>query len=199
MILLPAVLAGLLFGWLASKWHGTTWQLPQLQHIWLVPIFFLPQFVAFYLPATRNHLSILASAAFLLISQIGLLLFCLVNLRLPGMLLLTVGLSFNLLAIITNSGLMPLSTVTAAQLVPASLLANLPVGTRFSPGSKDILLFPEMINLPWLSDRFVGPTWIPYRFAYSLGDILISTGVFLLLALPNFQRKVQKNVNQPII
>lgn len=199
MILLPAVLAGLLFGWLASKWHGTAWQLPQLQHIWLVPIFFLPQFVAFYLPATRNHLSILASAACLLISQIGLLLFCLVNLRLPGMLLLTVGLSFNLLAIITNSGLMPLSTVTAAQLVPASLLANLPVGTRFSPGSKDILLLPEMINLPWLSDRFVGPTWIPYRFAYSLGDILISTGVFLLLALPNFQRKVQKNVNQPII
>jgi hypothetical protein len=199
VILLPAILAGLLTGWLASKWHGSTWHLPELQHTWLVVIFFLPQFFAFYLPSTRNHLSILAAAACLVTSQIGLLLFCLVNPRLPGMPLLTAGVFFNLLAVITNNGLMPLSTVTAAQLVPDSLLANMPVGARFSPGSKDILLLPEMINLPWLSDRFVSPTWMPYRFAYSLGDILISTGVFLLLVLQNSQRKVQKNVNQPVI
>ncbi len=199
MILLPALLAGLLAGWLASKWHGSAWQLPQLQHTWLVLIFFLPQFFAFYLPATRTHLSTLAAATCLVTSQIGLLLFCLVNPRLPGMPLLTVGLSFNLLAVITNGGLMPISTITAGKLIPASLLANISVGARFSPASKDILLLPEMINLPWLSDRFVGPSWIPYRFAYSLGDLLISTGVFLLLALPNSQRKVHKNVNQPVI
>ena len=197
MILLPAILAGLLAGWTRSKWQGTSWQAPVLRQDWLVLVFFVPQLVAFYLPITRNQFSDNAAAACLVISQFGLLLFCLANLRMPGISILALGLVMNLAVICANGGLMPISSSTAAQIVPPHLMDNLELGARFSPGSKDILLAPEMIRLAWLSDRFTGPGWFPYQFAFSAGDILISAGVFLLLALPNNTRKVIEHANQP--
>ena len=141
------------------------------------------QFLAFYFPVTRNQIPTPAAAICLLISQIGLLLFCLYNWRLPGMPILTLGLFMNLLAIGANGGLMPLSTGAAAYLVPEQILSTLQIGARFGM-SKDILLTPNAIHLPWLADRFLSPDWISYRFVFSLGDVLIAIGAFLLLAFP---------------
>jgi hypothetical protein len=116
---------------------------------------------------------------------------------------LTLGLFLNLIVIISNGGFMPISTLTAAHLVPAQTLANLEISGRFGVG-KDILLLPEMINLPWLADRFVPPSWFPYQFAFSLGDVFIGIGAYLLLALsPKSVSTLTKgsfrNVNQPNI
>jgi hypothetical protein len=184
VILLPAVLFGLLVGWLRSRWNQAPWQLPEFQHAWVVAVSFAPQLFAFYLPATRSHLSTPVAAACLISSQIGLLLFCLLNRHLPGIPILAAGLFLNLLVISANGGLMPLSTTTAAHLIPEQVLTNLKIGFRFGIGSKDILLPPEVIIFPWLSDQFVLPDWFPYRFAFSLGDVFIDIGAFLLLALP---------------
>ncbi len=183
MILATAVAAGYLVGLWRAKLDQTSWKAPILQHLWLVPVFFLPQFFAFYLPATRSQLSTPLVAACLIFSQAGLLLFCLLNWQQPGMSVLAIGLSLNLIAILTNGGLMPLSTHTVARLVPASTLANLEVGSRVGV-SKDILLDPENIVFPWLADRFTPPDWVSYRFAFSLGDIFIGIGAFVLLAFP---------------
>ncbi len=87
---------------------------------------------------------------------------------------------------------MPISTITAAKLISEEALLNITIGSRFSLGSKDILLSSEAIVLPWLSDRFVPPGWFPYRFAFSLGDVLIDIGAFLLLALPSKSAKLSK-------
>jgi len=192
VILLPAIVIGLAAGWLRSRFAGSAWQFPQFQHYWVVAVFFIPQLFAFYLPATRDLFSAPMVAACLITSQLGLLLFCLLNRRLPGIPVLAVGLFLNLLSISLNGGFMPISTITAAKLISEEALLNITVGSRFSLGSKDILLSPEAIVLPWLSDRFVPPGWFPYRFAFSLGDVLIDIGAFLLLALPSKSAKLSK-------
>jgi hypothetical protein len=181
MILFFAVAAGFLAGLIRAKKEQTLWQTPELKYLWLVPIFFLPQLMAFYLPGIRNQMSDSLVSICLVSSQLGLIIFCLLNRQLPGMPVLTLGLFFNLIAIITNRGFMPISTLTAANLVPAQALANLEIGSRFGVG-KDILLLREMIVFPWLADQFVPPHWFPYQFAFSLGDIFIGVGAFLLLA-----------------
>ena len=183
-MLVFAIFAGILAGWARTLWSRSAWQMPDFRYGWVVAIFFVPQFLAFYLPVTSSRMSTPVVAACLIISQTGLLLFCLYNRHLPGIPVLAAGLCLNLLVIVANGGLMPLSTTTAAYLLPEKVLSNLKVGSRFGL-SKDILLSPEAIHFSWLADRFVPPDWIQYRFAFSLGDILIAFGAFLLLALPS--------------
>lgn len=183
MILGVSVLAGIFFSVLCAKWHAKAWQPPALRHAWLVIVFFLPQFLAFYLPATRDIFPNQLVAASLVISQLGLLAFCLRNWRATGMPLLALGLLLNLVVILANGGFMPISIETVAQLVPADVVARLPVGERLGV-TKDILLAPEAIVFPWLADRFVPPVWFPYRFAFSAGDVFIGLGAFIILAFP---------------
>jgi len=76
---------------------------------------------------------------------------------------------------------MPISTGTASRLVSQTVLDSLVLGERISSASKDILLSETSIRLPWLADRFVPPQKLPYRFAFSLGDVFIATGVFWIL------------------
>lgn len=171
-------------GWLSVRWEKMVWHLPEFERAWLVVIFLIPQLLAFYIPATRNSLSTTLVAVCLIVSQIGLFLFCLLNRHLPGIPILAAGLFLNLIVITANGGLMPISTVTAQHLFPDQVLSNLKVGSRVSLGSKDILLPPDAIVLPWLADRFVSPEWFSNRIAFSLGDVLINIGAFLLLALP---------------
>jgi hypothetical protein len=202
VILLPAVLAGLLAGLLRARWAEKTWQPPELRYSWLALVAFLPQFFAFYLPASREHISASLAAACLIGSQAGLMFFCVLNRNLPGMPVLATGLFLNLLVITFNGGFMPLSTQAAAQLIPEHILQNIKIGSRLGTSSKDILLPFDAMVFPWLSDRLLPPAWFPYRFAFSIGDILIALGAFLLLSIqPDFLKNRQKgsfiHVNEP--
>ena len=181
MVLGIAVAAGYLTGLLRAKLTSVPWQVPTLKYLWLVPVFFLPQLLAFYWPGMRSQMADSLVSICLIVSQAGLLFFCLLNWRLPGLLVLSLGLLLNLIVIVANGGFMPLSTQTAAQLVSMQTLNSLELGSRVGV-SKDILLSPASIVFPWLADRFVPPAGFPYRFAFSLGDIFIGMGAFLLLA-----------------
>lgn len=201
MILVAAVVAGVLSGLFLARWKEETWQPPALRHAWLVVVFFLPQLLAFYLPVTRNLFPAPLAAASLALSQIGLFTFCLLNWRLAGMPLLAVGLLLNLAVILANGGLMPVSPETVVRLVSPEVAAQLEIGKRLG-ASKDILLPAEAIVFPWLADRFAPPDWIPYRFAFSVGDILIGIGAFVLLAFPTGKAASTKkghlsHANQP--
>lgn len=201
MILGAAVIAGILAGMCIAGWKKKPWQLPAFRHAWLVVVFFLPQLLTFYLPTTRNLFPAPFAAASLVISQLGLLTFCILNWRLAGMPILTIGLLLNLVVILANGGLMPISPDTVARLVSPEVLARLQVGERLG-ASKDILLAPDAILFPWLADRFAPPDWLPYRFAFSLGDILIGLGAFILLAFPTVKAASSQKgnfsyVNQP--
>jgi len=149
--------------------------------LWLVFLGFLPQLAVFYLPYTRRLLSDEFASGSLIFSQVILLIFSIVNIRLPGMPVFLIGLSLNLTVILANGGFMPLTMDAAAKLVDPSVLSRLPLGERLSNASKDILLPESKIILPWLADRFVPPPFMPYRFAFSLGDVFIAAGAFWML------------------
>ena len=180
MILLIALLAGWLAGLAYARWQKRTYKAPRISFIWLAFVAFVPQLLAFYLPATRARIPDAWAAASLIVSQVLLLLFAWANRKLAGMWLLIAGLALNLAVIAANGGFMPISPETAARLIPAAVVEAMHVGSRFGFG-KDVLLLPEDTRLAWLSDRFLLPAWFFYQVAFSLGDIFIACGIFWLL------------------
>lgn len=181
LILLLALAAGLIVGLVRAYWHGYTYHISGIRYTWLAIVAFLPQFVAFYLPASRVHQPNWLAAASQLLSLVPLLVFTWINRRLPGMGLLIFGQVLNLAVIATNGGFMPISPQTAERLIPTSVVQSLHPGSRFGTG-KDILLLPQDTRLEWLADRLLPPAWFPYQVAFSLGDVFIALGAFWLLA-----------------
>lgn len=179
MILTVAVLAGLLAG-LARAWIGRRHpQVPQLHLVWIVVIAFLPQWLAFHLPATSAIIPDWGAALCLLFSQSILLLFAWVNRSHAGGILLLLGLALNLLVIAANGGLMPISPEAVNRLAPGAS-ETWSVGSRLW-GGKDVVLPLYATRLRWLSDYFLTPRWFPIQIAFSLGDVFIASGAFWLL------------------
>jgi hypothetical protein len=180
MILLLAVAAGLVAS-LARAWiKKRRLQYPNLRLFWLVLLAVIPQLLIFHIPliAQKVHQSL---AAYMLVgSQLLLLIFVWANRTKPGFWMLGLGLALNLLVIVFNGGLMPISPETMVDLVPDTSYEIWEPGNRLG-STKDIILPIAETHLWCLSDRFVVPKWFPYRVAFSLGDVLIAFGVFWAL------------------
>jgi hypothetical protein len=91
------------------------------------------------------------------------------NRRLPGALVLGVGMLLNLAAITANGGHMP-ATTSALHAVGKTLH-----GVHLNSVS---LAHPR---LPWLVDRFATPRWVPFASIFSVGDVLIVVGAGVIL------------------
>lgn len=180
MILLLAILAGLSAGLVRAYLAGRSYRPAALRHIWLVMAAFLPQILAFYLPATREAIPPWLAGTCLVSSQAGLLAFVWLNRKHKELWVAGGGLAANLLVIAANGGLMPITMASVAALYPSlSLDAGL-VGSRLG-WSKNIILTEAGTNLAFLSDCILLPGWIPWRYAFSVGDVLIAAGAFWLL------------------
>ncbi len=179
MILLSALVLGLLVGAGWARWQKRPYRAPDLKLIWLAIAAFVPQLIVAYLPSTRSLLPDWLAAGLLAASLVGFLAFIWINRRLPGMWVLFLGVALNLAVMLANRGWMPISPETASHLPGGGNAAAEGLGERF--GQKDILLLPQDMRLPYLSDRFLLPGWSPYQVAFSLGDIFIAVGAFWLL------------------
>ncbi len=182
MILLLAVLAGLLIGLSRAYKLKQPYLAPSLEAGWLAAIAFLPQLFIAYMPATRRLFDDGLASLSLLVSLVLFFVFAWLNRHLPGMPILIIGFLLNLVVIVVNGGWMPISPGTASLLAGRDVLQYMNLGNRF--GEKDILLPVQNIRLEILADRFLLPAWLPYKVAFSLGDVLIGVGAFWLLVKP---------------
>jgi hypothetical protein len=180
MVLLISVILGLACGFLRAKLSGRKYQAVDIRLIGLVFLAYIPQFFAFYLPATRSRLPGSWIPAIQIGTQAILLIFAWANRKLPGFWLLMLGLLANFIAILLNGGLMPLQPQIARELVLPGSESMLVEGKRVGYG-KDILLARNDTNLWFLGDIFLLPAFFNYPLAFSIGDILISMGAFWLL------------------
>jgi hypothetical protein len=186
-LLLSAIGIGLIVGLMIARWLGEPYRVPDLHHLWLAGLAFLPQFFAFYFPPTRASIPNQISSYLLIASLIFFLIFVWLNRRQVGMLVLAIGLLLNFAVISVNGGYMPISSRTASQLIPPNIMQTIQPGDRF--GTKDILLSPEETRLEWLSDRFLTPDWFPYRTSFSLGDLFVAVGAGSLLSITNIAQR----------
>jgi hypothetical protein len=92
------------------------------------------------------------------------------NVQVPGMALAAVGAGCNLAAIVANGGYMP---------ADPEALASVGLG---GPGYTNSIVLTDPA-LPFLTDIFVMPTWMPAANVFSIGDVLLGAGVALTIAL----------------
>jgi hypothetical protein len=94
----------------------------------------------------------------------------LANLRLAGLPVVLLGALSNLAAIVANGGSMPAS--------PAALAA---LGAAVHDGPTNSVLVEHPALEP-LTDLFAMPAWLPFANIFSIGDVLIGTGVAVAIA-----------------
>jgi hypothetical protein len=180
MPLTLAVVAGFLAGSLRAALRGKELQVPALSHSWIVLAALIPQILVFQIPSTGQGIPLVWAKGILIGSQILLLGFVWANRTQSGFWLLGLGLGLNLLVILLNGGLMPISPESASYVYHQTAPQDWIIGSRLGSG-KDIVLNTSDIWFEILSDRFHLPGWFPVRVAFSLGDVLISVGAFSLL------------------
>ena len=89
------------------------------------------------------------------------------NARISGVPLIALGMASNVAAILSNGGHMPA--------LPSALRG---AGLHFEQSRNSAMLAAP--HLHWLVDRWAAPAWVPWANVYSVGDVLIALGGFIL-------------------
>ena len=98
------------------------------------------------------------------------------NRRIAGVPVVAAGMLLNLVAILANRGTMPVS-YEAMHGAGRSVVTQANSTAMSNP------------SLPWLVDRWAAPDWLPLANVYSVGDVVIAVGAFVIvLAAMGVQR-----------
>jgi hypothetical protein len=139
----------------------------RLRWLWLAYVALAFQIAAFPGNSLPWHTSDSAAVALWIASDVLLVAVVARNVRLPGVALVAVGLGSNLLAVLVNGGHMP---------ALPSALSGAGLHYKISMNSER-MAHPA---LSWLVDRWAAPHWIPLANIFSVGDVAIAVGGFVL-------------------
>ncbi len=178
MIFAIAIFLGLIAGLILAKVKSNEFVLPRLKNLWIILLGFLPQALIFFVPVTRDLIPDQLVPAILIGSQLILLTFVWFNRKQTGIWIMGIGLLLNLIVISVNKGWMPISpeTLNGLQVSPETWQ----VWQRHGY-SKDMVIPLESTRIWFLSDVFRINFNDFYKVAFSLGDIMISGGIFTFL------------------
>lgn len=161
MFILYAVLAGLVIGLLTG---GSPARIGDLRFRWasLIAVGMLAQVLLF---STRIGTALGPAAPVIYVaSNLAVLVAVWRNIAIPGLRLVLLGGTYNLVAIAANGGYMPTS--------PEALAA---IGHLPREGYSNSRLLDSVLFGP-LTDVFAMPAWMPMANVFSIGDILIGLG-----------------------
>ena len=113
-------------------------------------------------------------------SHLLLLVVVWANRQLAGVKWIGLGLLLNLVVMVANGGWMPITPEAIVKVGHTSLVPSLVSGTRVY-SSKNIVLSSQETRLWFLSDVFVLSRPFPVPSVFSIGDVFVALGVFLLL------------------
>jgi hypothetical protein len=167
MFILYAVPIGLLLGLLLGGRPAGLATL-QFRYGWVMVAGLLVQVVLFS-PAITDIVGELGPPIYMISTGV-VIASVLMNLRITGMAVVALGAISNLLAIALNGGYMPADAGAMAALGKTA-------PTTYSNSA----IVAEPVLKP-LTDIFALPTWVPFTNVFSVGDVLISIGVVIVIA-----------------
>jgi len=119
--------------------------------------------------------------SFIIPVSYGIILFvAILNIKMPGLIFIIFGLLLNILVISANGGFMPVTLEALSRAGLGHMALGTGNGARVM-ASKDVILSREATRLWFLSDILVLSKPFPLGSVFSVGDILLALGVFVLL------------------
>ncbi|NSW91694.1 MAG: DUF5317 domain-containing protein [Firmicutes bacterium] len=177
MFILYAVILGIIIGYLVGGKVKFIVQKP-LKHIWLAISGFLIQILIFSnitgFQFEKTTMVILYGISYILI-----LSFVFINRKVPGIMLIGIGIILNATVIFLNGGHMPASIESLEKTSIGKQAEILRQGST----TNNSQTITEDTLLPWLGDIFYIPSWMPFSNVFSIGDVLIAVGVCVYLIL----------------
>ena len=179
MILLATVLLAFLIAAVTGGKLGRLANLP-LRAPWLALLGFGLQLYTIYSP-TNTAQGFLGLHTLALIGSYAMLLVLIwINRRIAGMMVIGLGLLLNFSVMLANGGYMPITPEAVKAIGYEYQLESAEFGSRLQD-TKDVLLPREETNLWVLSDIFVLPPPFPIPSVFSVGDIALALGAFVLI------------------
>lgn len=139
-----------------------------LRYSWLIPVSFLIQFLSIYIFPNQLLIAVI-------ISNIGLMLFCVLNFKHSGFKYMLIGIVLNQVVMVMNGGRMPVD-INAAKILSPQDVPALIAGEY----GKHVAL-SEHTYLNFLGDIFFLQYPYPRPIIISIGDIIFSIGVILFI------------------
>lgn len=168
MFMLYSVVIGLVLGLLLG---GRIGRLGEIRLRWapIAVVGLLVQLALFSAPVTRVIGD--AGPPIYVASTAAVLVVVLANLAIPGLALVALGAASNLVAIVANGGYMPTSAAALDSLGES-------LGSEYSNS-----VVGDAAVLAPLTDIFALPAWLPMSNVFSVGDVLIGTGIVIAMII----------------
>jgi hypothetical protein len=179
MFLVATLAVALVAGWVRGGRLRNVAEL-QLRYAWLPLSLFLLQAILVLFPVIESERMWRLGPLVLVSSYAALVAFLFLNRSLPGAKLILLGTALNLSVVLANGGYMPVTPEALQRSGHEDRVVVRGDGV-YVLGSKDVVLDLAQTRLWPLSDILGIPKEAPFSASFSLGDVAVALGAFVLV------------------